>query len=334
MPHRVTIIPGDGIGPEVAEAAMRAVNATGVDIQWERKELTADIIIEAGKELPAHVLDSLNDTRVGLKGPITTPVAGGFKSVNVALRKKLDLFANVRPVRTVPGLKTRYNDVKIDMVIFRENTEDLYSGLEHEIVTDVVESLKIITRYASMRIAHYAFNYAVKHGRKKIAAVHKANIMKLSDGLFLRCCREVAAMHPQITYQELIVDNASMQLVMRPEQFDVLLLPNLYGDIVSDLAAGLVGGLGIVPGANMGENVAVFEAVHGSAPDIAGRGLANPTALMSSAAMMLRYLGEEDAAVRLTKGIEQTYIEGKHLTKDVGGSAHTDEFTDAVIRNL
>src|SRR5258706_10804763 len=235
VPHRVTIIPGDGIGPEVAESAMRAINATGVDIQWERKELTADIIIQAGKELPSHVLDSLNDTRVGLKGPIATPVAGGFKSVNVALRKKLDLFANVRPIKTLPGLKTRYNDVAIDMVIFRENTEDLYSGLEHEVVTDVVESLKIITRFASMRIAHYAFNYAAKHGRKKVTAVHKANIMKLSDGLFLRCCREVAAMHPEIGYSELIVDNASMQLVMRPEQFDILLLPNLYGDIGSDL---------------------------------------------------------------------------------------------------
>ena len=313
---------------------MRAINATGVDIQWERKELTADIIIQAGKELPSHVLDSLNDTRVGLKGPITTPVAGGFKSVNVALRKKLDLFANVRPIKTLPGLKTRYNDVAIDMVIFRENTEDLYSGLEHEVVTDVVESLKIITRFASMRIAHYAFNYAARHGRKKVTAVHKANIMKLSDGLFLRCCREVAAMHPEIGYSELIVDNASMQLVMRPEQFDILLLPNLYGDIVSDLAAGLIGGLGIVPGANMGENIAVFEAVHGSAPDIAGRGLANPTALMFSSIMMLRYLGEEAAAVQLQSAIEKTYLEGKHLTKDVGGTAHTAEFTDAVIRNL
>ena len=313
---------------------MRAVNATGVDIQWERQELTADIIIQAGKELPPHVLESLNDTRVGLKGPIATPVAGGFKSVNVALRKKLDLFANVRPIRTLPGLKTRYNDVAIDMVIFRENTEDLYSGLEHEVVKDVVESLKIITRFASMRIAHYAFDYAVRHDRKKVTAVHKANIMKLSDGLFLRCCREVAAMHPEIGYQELIVDNASMQLVMRPEQFDVLLLPNLYGDIVSDLAAGLVGGLGIVPGANMGEKIAVFEAVHGSAPDIAGRGLANPTALMFSSVMMLRYLGEEDAAVKLQTAIEKVYLEGQHLTKDVGGTAHTAEFTDAVIGNL
>ena len=334
MSHRVTIIPGDGIGPEVAEATMRAIDATGVDIHWERKELTADIIIQAGKELPSHVLDSLNDTKVGLKGPIATPIAGGFKSVNVALRKKLDLFANVRPIRTLPGLKTRYNDVAIDMVIFRENTEDLYSGLEHEVVTDVVESLKIITRFASMRIAHYAFDYAARHGRKQVTAVHKANIMKLSDGLFLKCCREVAALHPEIGYRELIVDNAAMQLVMRPEQFDVLLLPNLYGDIVSDLAAGLVGGLGIVPGANMGVNIAVFEAVHGSAPDIAGRGLANPTALMTSAIMMLRYLGEEAAAVKLQSAIEKVYVEGMHLTKDVGGSAHTAEFTDAVIRSL
>jgi isocitrate dehydrogenase (NAD+) len=328
------LIPGDGIGPEVAHAAVRAVDATGVDICWKRAELNEAIILESGKTLPQYLLDSLNETRVGLKGPVTTPIAGGFQSVNVALRKTLDLFANVRPVRTLPGIKTRFEDVKIDMVIFRENTEDLYSGLEHEIVKDVVTSLKVITRTASERIARYAFNYAKKNGRKQVTAIHKANIMKLADGLFLRCCRETAQRFPEIQYKELIVDNASMQLVMRPETFDILLLPNLYGDIVSDLAAGLVGGLGIVPGANMGETHAVFEAVHGSAPDIAGQGKANPTALMLSSVMLLIHLGETNAAHQLQSAIEGVYREGKHLTGDVGGHATTEEFTDAVLRQL
>jgi isocitrate dehydrogenase (NAD+) len=254
--------------------------------------------------------------------------------VNVALRKRLDLFVNFRPVRMLPKLKTRFADLPIDMVIFRENTEDLYSGLEHEVVTDVVESLKVITKAASIRIAKAAFEYAAREERKKVVAIHKANIMKMSDGLFLRCCREVAAGFPQIEYGELIVDNACMQLVMRPETFDVLVLPNLYGDIVSDLTAGLVGGLGIVPGANLGENCAVFEAVHGSAPDIAGKGLANPTALMQSARLMLAHLGERDAAIRMQKAIETVYGEGKHLTPDVGGAACTEEFTNAVIAKL
>jgi isocitrate dehydrogenase (NAD+) len=332
--HEITLIPGDGIGPEVAEAAQRALEATGVKIAWDVVELTPAIMEKTGTELPPYVLESIRRTKVALKGPVTTPVAGGFKSVNVSLRKQLDLFANVRPVRRLPGVKTRYSDVPIDMVIFRENTEDLYSGLEHEVVKDVTQSLKIITRYASIRIANYAFTYAKVNGRRKVTAVHKANIMKLSDGLFLRCCREVAALHPEIQYQELIVDNASMQLVMRPETFDVLLLPNLYGDIVSDLAAGLVGGLGIVPGANMGETMAVFEAVHGSAPDIAGRGVANPTALMESGVMMLRHLNEVDASNRLHSAIEKVYAEGKHITGDVGGHAKTKEFTDAVIAAL
>lgn len=334
MSYLVTLIPGDGIGPEVTEAAVQAVEATGVAIDWLRVELTADIIVRAGEVLPPQVLLSLGKTHVGLKGPVATPVAGGFPSVNVALRKKLELFANVRPVRNLPGVRTRYQDVPIDMVIFRENTEDLYSGLEHEVVPDVVESIKIITRHASSRIARYAFEYARRRGRKKLTAVHKANIMKLSDGLFLRCCREVAREYPEVAYEELIVDNAAMQLVMRPETFDVLLLPNLYGDIVSDLAAGLVGGLGIVPGANMGEQNAVFEAVHGSAPDIAGKGIANPTALMLSAVMMLEHLGEEQAARRLRTAIEETYRQGESLTRDVGGSATTEQFTRAVIRNL
>ncbi len=334
VPHQVTLIPGDGIGPEVADATVRAVEATGVPIQWERVELSAKIIEQSGQELPDAVLDSIRRTRVGLKGPVTTPIAGGFQSVNVALRKKLDLFANFRPVKSFPGIKTRYSDVYIDMVMFRENTEDLYAGLEHEVVPDVVTSLKVITRVASLRIARYAFAYARREGRRLITAVHKANIMKLGDGLFLRCCREVASQYPDIQYNELIVDNASMQMVMRPETFDVLLMPNLYGDIVSDLAAGLVGGLGIVPGANLGENTAVFEAVHGSAPDIAGKGLANPTALMQSAVLMLNYLGEREAAQRLQYAIEHAYAEGRSLTPDVGGSASTTEFTDAVVKRI
>ena len=333
MSYSVTLIPGDGIGPEVADATVRAVDATGVKIDWERVELTAEVIMKAGQVLPPHLLESLDRTRIGLKGPVATPIGGGFPSVNVALRKKLDLYANVRPVRTLPGVKTRYMDVNIDMVIFRENTEDLYSGLEHEVIKDVVESLKIITRYASTRIARAAFDFA-KLGRKKVTAVHKANIMKLSDGLFLRCCREVASEFPLIEYKELIVDNAAMQLVMRPETFDVLLLPNLYGDIVSDLAAGLVGGLGIVPGANLGETNAVFEAVHGSAPDIAGKGIANPTALMLSSVMMLKHIGEKEAASRLQTAIEAVYLEAKHTTSDVGGTATTSQFTDAVINKL
>jgi isocitrate dehydrogenase (NAD+) len=332
--YRVTLIPGDGIGPEVADATIRAIAATGVEIHWDRVELTAKIMEAAKETLPPNVVESLERTHVGLKGPVTTPVAGGFQSVNVALRRRLDLFANVRPVKLMPGIKTRFQDTHIDMVIFRENTEDLYSGLEQEVVKDVVTSLKVITKAASTRIARYAFGYARRERRRLVTAIHKANIMKLGDGLFLRCCREVAGENPDIEYRELIVDNASMQMVMRPEQFDVLLMPNLYGDIVSDLAAGLVGGLGIVPGANMGVKDAVFEAVHGSAPDIAGKGLANPTALMQSAAMMLRHLGEREAAVKLQAALEQVYAEGKHLTRDVGGTAGTNEFTDAVVAQV
>ncbi len=334
MSHKVTLIPGDGIGPEVSAAAREAVDATGVKIEWEVAELNPDIMAKTGQSLPPHVIESLERTGAGLKGPVTTPIAGGYTSVNVALRKRLDLYANVRPVRSLPGLVTRFSDVKIDMVIFRENTEDLYSGLEHEVVRDVVTSLKVITRTASIRIAEAAFSFAHELGRKKVTAIHKANIMKLADGLFLRCCREVAARFPHIEYKELIVDNASMQLVIRPEQFDILLLPNLYGDIVSDLAAGLVGGLGVVPGANLGERHAVFEAVHGSAPDIAGQGIANPTAMMLSAAMMLVHLKEQSAANRLRSAVEGVYAEQRHLTKDVGGKAGTREFTDGVIAAL
>ncbi len=334
MPHTVTLIPGDGIGPEVAAATVRAVEATGAAIQWERAELTGKVLEQSGGEIPGEILESIRRTRVGLKGPVTTPIAGGFPSVNVALRKQLDLFACVRPVRMLPGVKTRYSGTRIDLIIFRENTEDLYAGIEHEVVKDVVTSLKIITRAASHRIAAYAFAYARRAGRKKMTAVHKANIMKLSDGLFLRCAREVAAQYPEIEYKELIVDNASMQLVLRPETFDALLMPNLYGDIISDLAAGLVGGLGLVPGANIGEDCAVFEAAHGSAPDIAGKGIANPTALMLSTVMMLEHLGETAAATRLQAAIERVYSESKCLTSDLGGTASTEQFTDAVVACL
>jgi isocitrate dehydrogenase (NAD+) len=332
--YHATLIPGDGIGPEVTAAAVRAVDATGVHIEWERCDLNEEIIIRRGEVLPPEIIASLHRTKVGLKGPVTTPIAGGFPSVNVALRKALDLYANIRPVRTLQGLKTRYSDVEIDMIIFRENTEDLYTGLEHEVVKDVITSLKVITRTASIRISEYAFHYARENGRKRVTAVHKANIMKLGDGMFLRCAREVALGYPDLEYKELIVDNASMQLVMRPEQFDVLLMPNLYGDIVSDLAAGLVGGLGIVPGANVGENHAVFEAVHGSAPDIAGKGFANPTAVMLSAEMMLSYLHEQEAANRLGKAVRVIYAKGEKLTRDVGGKCGTAEFTDAVVREI
>jgi isocitrate dehydrogenase (NAD+) len=331
MARQITLIPGDGIGPEVAEATIRAVEATGVEIEWERVEAGAKALEDLGQLLPDDVFASLEATRVGLKGPTATPIGGGHPSINVALRKKLGLYVNFRPVRMLPGLKTRFSDLALDLAIFRENTEDLYSGLEHEVVPDVVESLKIITKNASMRIARASFEYARREKRHQVTAIHKANIMKMSDGLFLKCCRAVAAEFGDIQYNELIVDNACMQLVMRPETFDVLVLPNLYGDIVSDLAAGLVGGLGIVPGANIGDRHAIFEAVHGTAPDIAGKGMANPTALMQSAALMLAHVREREAAAKLQRGVECVYRMGTHLTRDVGGTAGTAEFTDAVI---
>ena len=334
MPHQITLIPGDGIGPEVAAATVRAVEATGVAVEWEVANAGARALAETGVLLPDSVIQSLERTHVGLKGPAATPIGGGHQSVNVALRKRLDLYVNFRPVKMLPGLKSRFQDLPIDLIIFRENTEDLYSGIEHEVVAGVVESLKVITRTASMRIARACFEYARREGRKKVTAVHKANIMKMSDGLFLTCCREFALQFPEIAYNELIVDNCCMQLVMRPETFDLLVLPNLYGDIISDLTAGLVGGLGIVPGANLGEKCAVFEAVHGTAPDIVGKGLANPTALMQSAVLMLAHIGERDASLRLQKAIQAVYAEGKYLTSDVGGSGSTFQFTEAVIRNL
>jgi isocitrate dehydrogenase (NAD+) len=328
MTYKATLIPGDGIGPEVVGAAVRVVSATGVDFEWETESAGIAAIGEHGTPLPPRVLDSVRRNRVALKGPTETPVAGGHRSVNVALRKELDLYANLRPVRTLPGVKSRYDGV--DLVVVRENTEDLYSGLEHVVVPGVVESLKIITERASTRIAMFAFDYARTHGRKRITAVHKANIMKLSDGLFLDCCRVVAKQYPEIVYDELIVDNCCMQLVLDPTRFDLLLLENLYGDIVSDLCAGFIGGLGLAPGANVGEEVAVFEAVHGSAPDLAGRNLANPTALVLSAAMMLDHVGEHEAASRVRRAVEEVLAEGKKLTRDLGGTAGTTEIAEAI----
>jgi isocitrate dehydrogenase (NAD+) len=333
MGHKVALIPGDGIGPEVAAQAIRILNATGVSIEWETVEAGHGISMKYGGDpLPESTLASIRRNRVALKAPLTTEVAVGRPSVNVALRKGLDLYACVRPVRTLPGVATRYTDV--DMVVIRENTEDLYCGIEHVVVPGVVETLKLITEKASLRIAQYAFDLVEREGRKKVTAIHKANIMKLSDGLFLECCRRVAREHPEIQYEELIVDNACMQLVRDPTRFDVLLMPNLYGDIISDLGAGLVGGLGVVPGANIGDECAVFEAVHGSAPDIAGKGIANPLAITMSGGMMLRHLGEDKAAMALDEAVRAVIKEGRRITRDLGGSASTREMADAIIEKL
>jgi len=332
MRHKVTLIPGEGIGPEVAAATRRILEAAGVQIDWEELEGRTDKTTERGQLVSQLAVESVRKNHVALKGPMATAIAGGAPSVNVALRKTLDLYANLRPVKNLPGVKSHFDNV--DLIIVRENTEDLYSGLEHEVVPGVVESLKIITERASTRIARFAFEYAKRHGRKKIHAIHKANIMKLSDGLFLRSVRAVAAQFPEIEYKELIVDNACMQIVMDPQQFDVLLLPNLYGDVMSDLAAGLVGGLGVVPSANIGDDCAMFEAVHGTAPDIAGKGFANPTALLMSSILMLDHLGERTTARRIEAGLEKVYREAKHTTRDVGGPADTDEFAEAVIAAL
>jgi isocitrate dehydrogenase (NAD+) len=329
MKATVTLIPGDGIGPEVTNATVRLLEAAGAEIEWEEREAIPIVGLRQEDTHADPVVSSILRTRVGLKGPITTPIASGHRSINVALRKALELYANFRPVKKLPGIRTPFPNT--DLIIVRENTEDLYAGLEHTVVPGVVESLKIITERASMRIARFAFEYARKAGRQKIAAVHKANIMKLSDGLFIACARQVAKQYPEIAYREVIVDNCCMQLVMAPSQFDVLLLPNLYGDVVSDLCAGLVGGLGLVPGANFGKSCAVFEAVHGSAPDIAGMNLANPTALMLSAILMLRHLEQTAVADRVERAIHRVYDEGRHLTRDVGGGATTEEFTRAVV---
>jgi isocitrate dehydrogenase (NAD+) len=332
MKHTITLIPGDGIGPEVASNVVRIVEASGVEIHWETHFAGAQALEKYGTTLPQELLDSIKRNKVALKGPITTPIGKGFTSVNVGLRKALDLYANLRPVRALPNVPCRYPE--LDLVIVRENTESLYSGIEHVVVPGVVESLKIITEKASTRIARFAFEYARTEKRRKVTAAHKANIMKLSDGLFLDCFRNVAKDYPEIEAEEKIVDNACMQLVMNPQQFDIMVLENLYGDIVSDLCAGLVGGLGLVPGANIGELGAVFEAVHGSAPDIAGQGVANPTALLQSALLMLRYINEREAADKVEHAMLDVFAEGKIKTRDLGGTAKTAEFADAIIAKM
>jgi isocitrate dehydrogenase (NAD+) len=333
MTHTITLIPGDGIGPEVTFAVVRILEAAGLQVRWEEFSAGAAALAEHGTTLPEPLLASIRKNKVALKGPITTPIGEGFTSVNVGLRKALALYANLRPVWNLPSVPSRFQNV--DLVIVRENTEDLYSGLEHEVVPGVVESLKIITRDASTKIATFAFEYARRHKRKRVTAVHKANIMKISDGLFIECARTVAKGYPEITYDERIVDAACMHLVMHPEKLDVLLLPNLYGDIVSDLCAGLVGGLGVVPAANLGQGgVGVFEAVHGSAPDIADKNLANPTALLLSGLMMLDHIGEHERAERIRAALSSVLAAGRIRTRDLGGTASTTEFTDAICREV
>src|ERR1700730_9772385 len=332
MAYKITLIPGDGIGHEVTQAAVRILEATGLKFEWETFQAGAEAFEKYHEYIPKALTESIERTHVALKGPITTPIGGGFASINVQLRKQFELYANFRPVRNLPHIPTRYPDV--DLVVVRENTESLYSGLEHEVVPGVVESLKIITEKASTRIARFAFEYARKNKRKKIHAIHKANIMKLSDGLFLRCSRTVAKEYPEITYGEHIVDNTCMQLVMNPYQYDVLVMENLCGDILSDLCAGLVGGLGFVPSANLGDECAIFEAVHGSAPDIAGQDKANPTAVLQSSILMLRHMGEREAAANIKAALDRVYRAKQHLTRDVGGTASTTEFADAVIAEM
>jgi isocitrate dehydrogenase (NAD+) len=334
--HKVTLVPGDGIGPEVSSAVVgilkAAGEATGVAFEWHRYDAGADAFEKTGEYIPKALYASIEENRVALKGPVTTPIGEGFTSINVTLRKHFELFANFRPVKNLPGLKTRYPG--IDLIIVRENMEDLYAGLEHVVVPGVVQALKIITEKGSTRIAQFAFDYARKHSRKKVHAIHKANIMKLSDGLFLRCCRTIAERFPEVEYKEHIVDNACMQLVMNPYQYDVILTENLYGDILSDLCSAFVGGLGLVPGANLGKECAIFEAVHGSAPDIAGKDAANPTALLQSAVLMLHHINEPATAERVQIGLEQVYREGKILTRDVGGTSGTRAFAEAVLQAM
>jgi isocitrate dehydrogenase (NAD+) len=333
MAHRVTLIPGDGIGPELAEATRRVLDASGIAFEWEVQEAGEATIASEGTPLPERVLESIRRNKIALKGPITTPVGSGFRSVNVGLRQALNLYANLRPARSMVGVPSRYDDV--DLVIVRENTEDLYAGIEHMVGRDAAESIKIITRGASERIARFAFEYAVANGRRKVTAVHKANIMKLSDGLFLEACTTVAQGYAgRIEFEDRIVDNMCMQLVQKPDLYDVLVLPNLYGDIVSDLAAGLVGGLGVAPGANIGEDGAVFEPVHGSAPKYAGQNKANPTALILSGALMLRHLGYAEVADRVEGAVRGVIAEGRTTTSDLGGNAGTSQFADAVIERL
>ncbi len=332
MTHNITLIPGDGIGPEISEAARRVIDATGVSINWDVVEAGEKVIAEYGTPLPDYVLDSIKRNKVALKGPLTTPVGKGFRSVNVTLRQELNLYANVRPAKTLPGLVTRYEN--IDLIVVRENTEDLYAGIEHMVGRDAAESIKIITREASERVARHAFELAVKQGRKKVTAVHKANIMKLSDGLFLESVGKIAREYPQIEFEDMIVDAMCMKLVQTPEKYDVMVLPNLYGDIVSDLCAGLVGGLGVAPGANIGEKAAVFEPVHGSAPKHAGLNRINPLAIIMSGALMLLHIGEDQAAGRISQAITAVLKEGKSLTYDLGGTTSTSGMADAIISKL
>ncbi len=326
------MIPGDGIGPEVVDSVVRVIDAAGVKIEWEKVEAGAHALEKYGTVLPENVIESVKRNGVALKGPVGTPVGEGFRSVSVKLRKDLNLFANLRPIKSLKGIKSKYDNV--DIIVVRENTEGLYSGIEHEVVPGVVESLKIITEKASTRIAQYAFQYAEAKHRKKITAIHKANIMKLSDGLFLDCARKVSLDYPQIQYDEMIVDNACMQLILNPHQFDVLLLENLYGDIISDLCAGLIGGLGVAPGANIGDRIAVFEAIHGNAPDIAGKNIANPIALILSSVLMLEYIGENDAAERISTAVHKIVMKGERLTPDLGGVGTTTELTERIIKEL
>jgi len=332
MAYKVTLIPGDGIGPEITGAARSVVEATGVQIDWQVVDAGQDAMAEYGTPLPDNVLQSVRDTGVALKGPVTTPVGSGFRSVNVALRRTLDLYVNLRPAVSIPGVKSRYEG--IDLVIVRENTEDLYAGIEHMVGPDAAESIKIITRRASERVTRFAFEYARAEGRKKVTAVHKANIMKCSDGLFLESARHVAESYPDVEFEDRIVDNMCMQLVQKPELYDVMVMPNLYGDILSDLCAGLVGGLGVAPGANIGDTMAVFEPVHGSAPKYAGKNRANPTATILSAVLMLRHLGEIEAADRITAAVRRVIGAGEKVTYDLGGSAGTSEMAAAIIEVL
>ncbi len=332
MKHKITLVPGDGIGPEVTRATLKVIEAAGIDVEWETINAGADAFQKYGKYLPDELMDSIRRNKVAIKGPISTPIGPGFASINVALRKALNLYASFRPIKNLPGVKSRFENV--DIIVVRENTEDLYSGLEHVVVPGVVESLKIITAEASTRIARFAFEYARRHQRTKISAVHKANIMKLSDGLFLECVRNVAELYPEVSYEELIVDNTCMQMVLDPSQFDIMLLENLYGDIVSDLGAGLVGGLGLVPGANLGEECAVFEPVHGSAPKIAGKNAANPTAMLLSAVLMFHHLGESEKASLIASAVEKVYMQGNALTADLGGTTSTTQFADAIVQHL
>jgi len=332
MKHRITLIPGDGIGPEVTRPTLAVIKAAGVDIDWETHLAGAEALKKHKTTIPKALIDSFEKNRVALKGPVTTPVGEGFASVNVELRQTFDLYANLRPVKNLPGVKARYQG--IDLIVVRENTEGLYSGIEHEVVPGVVESLKIMTERACTRIAKFAFDFARRNGRKKVTAVHKANIMKLSDGLFLDCARRVAASYKSIGFGDVIVDNACLQLVIDPWQFDVLLMENLYGDIVSDLAAGLVGGLGVVPDANLGERHALFETVHGSAPDIKGKNIANPSAMIQAAVLMLRHLSEKAAANRISRALERVLMRGEVMTRDLGGHATTKKFAEAIIREI